>query len=224
MWPLTWIWHPFRKRRRPPLLEPPRGKDAGRLLPQRRRIQGRAGRGTQPPAPILRPGPALAEPAPGITITAAGYVEGLFHLQVLLGRSITAGQSRPAVAGGCGGESAAPALQHRLPLRSGLGGAERLHGGSLRYPSRGAGSVYPPWRLLHGLLPDGRPLAGHVPLGDHMIFSAYNNQPGQEILSRLVVICLSHQAIPNIPPGTSPAPASLGRHPGPHSGNAMAHK
>ena len=36
-------------------------------------------------APILRPGPALAEPAPGITITAAGYVVGLFHLQVCWG-------------------------------------------------------------------------------------------------------------------------------------------
>ncbi len=36
-------------------------------------------------APMLLPGPALAEPAPGLTVTAAGYAGGLFHIQLCRG-------------------------------------------------------------------------------------------------------------------------------------------
>ena len=36
-------------------------------------------------APMLLPGPALAEPAPGLTITAAGYSQGQFHVQLCRG-------------------------------------------------------------------------------------------------------------------------------------------
>lgn len=35
--------------------------------------------------PMLRPGEALAEPAPGLPVTAAGYVDGLFHIQLCQG-------------------------------------------------------------------------------------------------------------------------------------------
>lgn len=34
---------------------------------------------------MLRPGPVLAEPAPGLTVTAAGYADGLFHVQLCQG-------------------------------------------------------------------------------------------------------------------------------------------
>ncbi len=34
---------------------------------------------------MLRPGEALAEPAPGLTVTAAGYADGLFHVQLCQG-------------------------------------------------------------------------------------------------------------------------------------------
>ena len=36
-------------------------------------------------APMLRPGGVLAEPAPGLTVTAAGYADGLFHVQLCQG-------------------------------------------------------------------------------------------------------------------------------------------
>lgn len=35
--------------------------------------------------PMLRPGEALAEPAPGLPVTAAGYADGLFHVQLCRG-------------------------------------------------------------------------------------------------------------------------------------------
>ena len=35
--------------------------------------------------PMLLPGPTLAEPAKGLTITAAGYADGLFHIQLCRG-------------------------------------------------------------------------------------------------------------------------------------------
>lgn len=35
--------------------------------------------------PMLRPGEPLAEPAPGLAVTAAGYVDGLFHVQLCQG-------------------------------------------------------------------------------------------------------------------------------------------
>nr|WP_325212832.1 DUF4179 domain-containing protein [uncultured Oscillibacter sp.] len=34
---------------------------------------------------MLRPGAVLAEPAPGLTVTAAGYADGLFHVQLCQG-------------------------------------------------------------------------------------------------------------------------------------------
>lgn len=34
---------------------------------------------------MLRPGPVLAEPAPGLAVTAAGYADGLFHVQLCQG-------------------------------------------------------------------------------------------------------------------------------------------
>ena len=34
---------------------------------------------------MLRPGEALAEPAPGLPVTAAGYADGLFHVQLCQG-------------------------------------------------------------------------------------------------------------------------------------------
>ena len=37
------------------------------------------------PVPMLLPGEVLAEPAPGIAVTAAGYVDGTYHVQVQLG-------------------------------------------------------------------------------------------------------------------------------------------
>lgn len=37
------------------------------------------------PVPMLQTGPALVEPAPGLTITAAGYADGLFHVQLCRG-------------------------------------------------------------------------------------------------------------------------------------------
>ena len=36
-------------------------------------------------APVLRPGEVLAEPAPGLPVTAAGYADGLFHVQLCRG-------------------------------------------------------------------------------------------------------------------------------------------
>lgn len=38
--------------------------------------------------PMLRPGEALAEPAPGLPVTAAGYAEGLFHVQLCRGDAV----------------------------------------------------------------------------------------------------------------------------------------
>ena len=38
-------------------------------------------------APLLRPGAALAEPLPGLSITAAGYAGGLFHIQLCRGNA-----------------------------------------------------------------------------------------------------------------------------------------
>lgn len=35
--------------------------------------------------PVLRPGEVLAEPAPGLPVTAAGYADGLFHVQLCRG-------------------------------------------------------------------------------------------------------------------------------------------
>lgn len=35
--------------------------------------------------PMLRPGGVLAEPAPGLAVTAAGYADGLFHVQLCQG-------------------------------------------------------------------------------------------------------------------------------------------
>ena len=40
---------------------------------------------SQEDPPMLLPGEALAVPVPGISVTAAGYVNGLFHVQVNLG-------------------------------------------------------------------------------------------------------------------------------------------
>lgn len=39
-------------------------------------------------SPMLRPGEALAEPLPGLTITAAGYADGLFHVQLCRGNAL----------------------------------------------------------------------------------------------------------------------------------------
>lgn len=38
--------------------------------------------------PMLRPGEALAEPAPGLPVTAAGYADGLFHVQLCQGNAV----------------------------------------------------------------------------------------------------------------------------------------
>lgn len=38
--------------------------------------------------PMLRPGEALAEPTPGLSVTAAGYADGLFHVQLCRGDAV----------------------------------------------------------------------------------------------------------------------------------------
>ena len=47
--------------------------------------QGYFSRGSEDGIPMLLPGAVLAEPAEGIAITAAGYVDGVFHVQARLG-------------------------------------------------------------------------------------------------------------------------------------------
>ena len=37
---------------------------------------------------MLRPGETLAEPAPGLPVTAAGYADGLFHVQLCQGNAV----------------------------------------------------------------------------------------------------------------------------------------
>ena len=38
--------------------------------------------------PMLQPGEALAEPTPGLSVTAAGYADGLFHVQLCRGDAV----------------------------------------------------------------------------------------------------------------------------------------
>ncbi len=47
--------------------------------------QGYSSSGGEDDVPMLLPGAVLAEPADGIAITAAGYVDGTFHVQARLG-------------------------------------------------------------------------------------------------------------------------------------------
>lgn len=39
-------------------------------------------------APMLKPGPALAEPVSGLSVTAAGYADGFFHVQLCRGNAL----------------------------------------------------------------------------------------------------------------------------------------
>lgn len=48
---------------------------------------GETGRALLERAPMLLPGAPLAEPLPGLSITAAGYADGLFHIQLCRGNA-----------------------------------------------------------------------------------------------------------------------------------------
>lgn len=52
------------------------------------RYAGGGGLSLEDSPPMLRPGEALAEPAPGLPVTAAGYAGGLFHVQLCQGDAL----------------------------------------------------------------------------------------------------------------------------------------
>lgn len=49
------------------------------------RYAGGGGLSLEDSLPMLRPGEVLAEPAPGLAVTSAGYADGLFHIQLCQG-------------------------------------------------------------------------------------------------------------------------------------------
>lgn len=132
---------------------------------------------------MLQPGEVLAEPAEGLPITAAGYADGLFHIQLCRGdASRTDNHAFLWMEDADGREFHCTGISYFTGETAGR--PDGLYGLSLCCPAGGAGRMHPPRQLLYRRHPDGGPLASDFSPGEYrLILSARPVNVGRAFFS-----------------------------------------